>query len=112
MLYFVNIVKINEFLTLDKKNMQKKKISYINLDGSERTRFFALLDQTGDSRISFISYFDKYSRIFVGACEQLSKLKPELPEIRGPDDICCITKKSCIIVAYPKNIQFLGNQSL
>ena len=27
--------------------------------------------------------------------------KPQLPEIRRSEGICCITKKSCIYVAYP-----------
>ena len=54
----------------------------------------------------------KLADIFCGALDTLSKLKPELPEIRGPDDKCCITKKSCINVAYPTKKLFLVNQSL
>ena len=40
---------------------------------------------------------DKKSASFVGASEQLdtlSKLKPELQDIRGPADKCYITNKS------------------
>ena len=32
------------------------------------------------------------------------KLKPELPEIMGSEDSCCITKKFRINVYYPSNI--------
>ena len=42
----------------------------------------------------------------------LSKAKPELPEIGGSEDTCCITKKSWINVLYPTKNKFLGKQSL
>ena len=41
-----------------------------------------------------------------------SQIKPELPEIRGSEDTCCITKKSFINVYYPTTTKNLDNQPL
>ena len=35
------------------------------------------------------------------ACYSRNKLNPELPDIRGSEDTCCLTKKSCINVYHP-----------
>ena len=49
---------------------------------------------------------------FVGAfekCYRKSQYNSELPEIKGSDDIFCITKKSCINVAYTKKKYIFGS---
>ena len=56
----------------------------------------------------FYSDPTKLAVFFVGAlaptvtCYSGSKLKPELPEIRGSEDTFCLTKQFCISVLYPK----------